>query len=753
MRFVSKKTLAFISLALVAAVPLSAGFVGTGGRGGGGGASGAYTNQVDGNAQAEGYFSHAEREAAKALGYSGTSLSDADLYNAAKGRSASSYPTQHNLTDSNSSTIGANHYETDCDDYILLNSSVTGDGCADLTKTQFLAVRTDTDAATNAGFVDHTQYKAANLLGYTKICADSDLYLEAIGRSASACFSTSLTPPASSDCTTYISDNSLTDSDSVALTGCSAMTKTQYNAFKTWNDVQTATTAITTATTCSGITKQNIKLFMNDQSVSNSDFDFDNLTTKQTDFLTQCILDKGDSRTAAQAKTCGSGKTDADLALYEIKQIRAAGGAGCGASGTYPTTALTTGVMRRAGVWASANDASCTSAFGGNYCENSGSIVACTDVLQDNITSATTSNVASSSAISSWATAKVKANLLAQWNAWTPPHLIAEACQSATFAAPPFLQSPATKAIYSTHLFNGMVAAPASNMYVYDTPAASPHDYKNMVVIGQQGDNFRFDTAANVEKRRMRYVQVSNYYGNSCPAFGTASIGAKKMAYSVLKNSVDAAVNPLASGFKPVQYESPGYLCNACQGANPPAYCDPALSLGNSSQWHWSNTQINSCNGCQVCASGSSSGQVGGATWNQPSSVTNKFSCVNSGCETGQPDTYDTTIRCKIPYPGYNGTSYSNNTVTVGAASGSKKSLTVSGEQAESGTIRIRWCDGTINTVATVASGSLHTWSINSPEPMGSSYVRIRFETSDAIGHTSFITAAHPNGFGGASCD
>ena len=113
MRFVSKKTLAFISLALVAAVPLSAGFVGTGGRGGGGGASGAYTNQVDGNAQAEGYISHAEREAAIALGYSGTSLSDADLYNAAKGRTSSAYPTQHNLTDSNSSTLSANHYETD----------------------------------------------------------------------------------------------------------------------------------------------------------------------------------------------------------------------------------------------------------------------------------------------------------------------------------------------------------------------------------------------------------------------------------------------------------------------------------------------------------------------------------------------------------------------------------------------------------------------------------------------------------------
>ena len=755
MRFVSKKTLAFISLALVAAVPLSAGFVGTGGRGGGGGASGAYTNQVDGNAQAEGYFSHAEREAAKALGYSGTSLSDADLYNAAKGRSASSYPTQHNLTDSNSSTIGANHYETDCDDYILLNSSVTGDGCADLTKTQFLAVRTNTDAATNAGFDDHTQYKAANLLGYTKVCADSDLYLEAIGRSASACFSTSLTPPDSGDCTTYISDNSLTDSDSVALAGCSAMTKTQYNAFKTWNDVQLATTAVTTATTCSGITKQNIRLFMNDQSVSNSDFDFDNLTTKQTDFLTQCILDKGDSRTVAQAKTCGSGKTDTDLALYEIKQIRAAGGAGCGASGTYPTTALTTSVMRRAGVWASADDVSCSSAFGGNFCETSGSTVACTNILQDNITSASTSNVASSSAISSWATAKVKANLLAQWNAWTAPHFIVEACQSATHEKPDFMKSPAMKPTYSSYEWKGMMADPSTNIHVYTGITGSPHTAKSLALMGSDGDNFRFDIAGNVKKRKMRDVQSTLWWTNSCPAFGTSSAGtSKKYALSIVKNATDATANPLTSHFIPTQVYAPTYLCNACQGDSPPSWCDAALSLGNSSQWQWNNTQTQSSGwaGNFVCSGKSSAGQIGGADWSQPSGTPSHVKCTNAGCGTGQPDTYDTGIRCMAPHATYNGSTYSNYTFTIGAASGTKKSISISGEVAESGTMKIAWCDGTWTSVATTASGAVHSWSATSPSPQSRSSAKIRLDTSDAIGRTSNIAAAYPDYFNNGSC-
>lgn len=753
MRFTSKKLIIGISLALMAAVPLSAGFVGTGGRGSGGGASGAYTNVVDQNAQANGYHSDIERQAAITKGYNGDDSDDANLYNAAKGRASSPYPSQHNITDSNSAAITTNHYEDDCDDYILLNSSVTGTSCTDLTKTQFLVVRSNTDAAIDNGYDTHVQFKTANLLGYTKSCADSDVYLEALGRSSSACYSTALAPPTAADCTSYISTNSLTDSSNTALTGCAAMTKTQYNGFKNWNNVQLAETAVTTATSCSGITTQNIKLFMNDQSVTNADFDFDNLSTKQSDFLKQCILDVGASRTVAQAKACGSGKDDSDLALYEIQQTRAAGTAGCGVAATYPTTGLTAGVLRRAGVWASANNTACTSAYGGNFCESNGNTVSCTNILQGDITSATSANVSTVANVSTWATAKVKANLLAQFNAWTPPHIIAEACQSANWAVPNFLKSSALKATYSTHNFKAMVAAPASNIYVYDG-TGSPHSYKNMVVVGQDGDNFRIDVAANVEKRRMRHVQITLNYTNSCPAFGTGAVGsAKKMAYSVVKNAVDAAANSLASVFKPVQVESTGYLCNACQGASPPEYCDAALSLGASGQWHWNNSQImGSTNGNGVCSGKPSAGQVGGADWSQPSGTTNVFKCVNSGCSSGQPDTYDTAIRCKAPYAGYNGTSYGNYTVSVGAASGSKKSLTASGEVAESGTMQVEWCDGTRSSVATVASGAVHSWSVNSPSPMGSSTVKIRLDTSNAIGITSQVAAAHPDTFTG-SCD
>ena len=145
-------------------------------------------------------------------------------------------------------------------------------------------------------------------------------------------------------------------------------------------------------------------------------------------------------------------------------------------------------------------------------------------------------------------------------------------------------------------------------------------------------------------------------------------------------------------------------------------------------------------------------GQIGGAEWTQPSSIGNLYKCVNTGCDSGQPDTYDTTLRCNVPYAGYNGSSYGNFTVAVGAASGAKKYLTVSGQVAETGSMQVEWCDGTRSIVPTAASGSVHVWSVTSPTPMGSSTVKIRLDTSNAIGKVSQITAQYPNSFFG-SCD
>ena len=233
----SPRRVALVVGLFMISLPLSAGYV-TYGRGDGGGSAGAHTANLDADAQTNGFYSHAEREAATSLGYSGTSLADALLYNAAKGRSSTSYPTPQNLTDGNGDNLSANHYEADCDDYISSTPGVSGTGCVELTKTQFTSVRSNTDLARAAGYDNHTQYQEALLLGYARNCTNSDIYLEALGRANSACDGEALEPPTGDDCSDYISGYSLTDDAGVALSGCSVMTKTQYASFKDWQSGQ-----------------------------------------------------------------------------------------------------------------------------------------------------------------------------------------------------------------------------------------------------------------------------------------------------------------------------------------------------------------------------------------------------------------------------------------------------------------------------------------------------------------------------------
>ena len=229
----SPRRAALVAALCIISLPLSAGFV-TYGRGDGGGSAGTHTANLDADAQTNGFFSHLEREAAISLGYSGTSLADARLYNAAKGRSSTSYPTQQNLTDGNGDNLTANHYEADCDDYIASTPGVSGGGCADLTKAQFTSVRNDTDLAKAAGYDNNTQYQEALLLGYARNCTNSDIYLEALGRANSACDGEALAPPTADNCSNYIGGYSLTDDAGLALSGCGVMTKTQYASFKDW---------------------------------------------------------------------------------------------------------------------------------------------------------------------------------------------------------------------------------------------------------------------------------------------------------------------------------------------------------------------------------------------------------------------------------------------------------------------------------------------------------------------------------------
>ena len=222
-----------VAVLCLISLPLSAGFV-TYGRGDGGGAAGAHSANLDSDAQQLGYFSHAEREQAIRLGYGADSQDDAALYNAANGRISTNYPTSSNLTDTNGDQLTLNHYEVDCDDYIASNSNVSGSGCVDLTKTQFLSVQDSTDAAKEAGYDNHVQYQEAALLNYARTCTDSAIFLEAIGRTVDNCFSAELNPQTPDTCSEFIIDNNFTQFDGSLAGGCDELLRSEYTQLPSW---------------------------------------------------------------------------------------------------------------------------------------------------------------------------------------------------------------------------------------------------------------------------------------------------------------------------------------------------------------------------------------------------------------------------------------------------------------------------------------------------------------------------------------
>lgn len=234
-RIKHKKIRPFFLVAILSclSLPLSAGFI-TYGRGDGGGASGTHTANLDVAAQSQGYGSHADRERAIALGYDGSSLNDALTYNAALGLTSISHPTPRTLVDSNDDPLTANHYEVDCDDFIETLSSVSGTGCADLTKLHFLTVQSDTDRSKEAGYDNHMQFKEAQLLNYQRNCTDSAIFLEAIGRNVDNCFAAELTPQSADTCSAFIIDNNFTVADGTPAGGCDELLRSEYTQLPTW---------------------------------------------------------------------------------------------------------------------------------------------------------------------------------------------------------------------------------------------------------------------------------------------------------------------------------------------------------------------------------------------------------------------------------------------------------------------------------------------------------------------------------------
>ena len=232
--FLKRRGKAFWATALgvLLSLPLSAGYV-TYERGSGGGASSTHVNNLNEDAQSVGYPTDALRDAAIALGY-GNNVTDADIFMAARGESSNDYPTPHVLTTANGDNISANQYEEDCDYYILVTSSVTGDSCADLTKTQFLSVKTLTEDAIEFGYDSNQQRLTATGLGYADSCNGSDLFHEARGQTTGRCNNNALNPPQASDCATYSANYNLVDVSNAAISTCGAMTNTQYASFQNW---------------------------------------------------------------------------------------------------------------------------------------------------------------------------------------------------------------------------------------------------------------------------------------------------------------------------------------------------------------------------------------------------------------------------------------------------------------------------------------------------------------------------------------
>ena len=217
---------------LLLSLPLSAGYV-TYERGSGGGASGAHIDNLNEDAQTVGYPTDALRDAAILLGYGGNTT-DADLFMAARGNATNDYPTPHPLQTASGDNISANQYEVDCDNYILVTSGVSGDGCADLNKTNFQTVKAQTEAALEYGYDSNQQRLTATGLGFADTCDGSDKFHEARGQETGRCNANDLDPPLTSDCSSYSSSYSLVNADNAPISSCGAMTDTQYSSFLTW---------------------------------------------------------------------------------------------------------------------------------------------------------------------------------------------------------------------------------------------------------------------------------------------------------------------------------------------------------------------------------------------------------------------------------------------------------------------------------------------------------------------------------------
>ena len=149
------------------------------------------SGQADADAQQYCYENDLERSQAIALGYDGTSCSDAKLYARALGRRLVNYPTEYLLnisfasgTGSTLVQIAADQYEDDCDAFIADGSGVSGDGCADLQRAQFASIRSNHDASQNDGYGGHGARTAAVAGSFATDCDGANAYYVSIGATA-----------------------------------------------------------------------------------------------------------------------------------------------------------------------------------------------------------------------------------------------------------------------------------------------------------------------------------------------------------------------------------------------------------------------------------------------------------------------------------------------------------------------------------------------------------------------------------------
>jgi len=317
-------------------------------------------------ARANCYENAAERDAAISLGYNGESCDDGKLYARALGRILINHPSEVLLqiafasgSTSNNVQIGSNQYEADCDNYISETDGVTGAGCADLTRDQFAAIKTNHDAAQNNGFgswQDRTAALAASP-PHALNCTGANNYYVSVG---------SLTNPTLNPACALEAPFT-----GIAGPGC-------------WDDILAVTWS-----QHGDYQKDDFACVLRNTDTTGprfGDTTLANLTDGEFLYLKECFHDEGNNRTVQALRDCATSASAWDQAVFPIREFSTArwGGSGTG------SCSLTLDQIEALGAFDDLNEGTflteTKNLFNGNHCrkiDGSGEEVNCKEIVCD----------------------------------------------------------------------------------------------------------------------------------------------------------------------------------------------------------------------------------------------------------------------------------------------------------------------------------------------------------------------------------